>query len=482
MKDSCKSSPGKLHAFPYLPSKIWYNRVKTEKREGEKTMRAVDIILKKRRGEALTKEEIYFFIEGYVKGSIPDYQAAALLMAICCNGMDSWETVDLTLAMVDSGDKVDLSQISGMKVDKHSTGGVGDTTTLIVAPLVAACGVPVAKMSGRGLGHTGGTLDKLESIPGFQTNLSIEEFIHAVESIGIAVISQSKDLVPADKLLYALRDVTGTVDSIPLIASSIMSKKIASGSDAIVLDVKTGSGAFMRSVRDSFLLADAMVKIGIRAGKNVIAVVTDMDQPLGMAIGNALEVKEAIEVLKNKQQGPLKEVSLYLAANMLLTAKACTSLKNGLAMAEQALESGRGLEKLGDMIQLQGGNKAVLDDLSLLPSSDQVIPVAADADGYISSMDTERIGLSSLLTGAGRSRKEDSIDPAAGLVMKKRVGDGVRKGDLLAELHINKPEAVREAADMLRSAMKISKDKPEPRPLVLGVVNKHGIQRFDSKE
>lgn len=442
-------------------------------------MRAVDIIVKKRHGEALSKEELQFFIEGFVNGSIPDYQAAALLMAICCNGMDSWETVDLTQAMVESGDKVDLSQISGIKVDKHSTGGVGDTTTLIVAPLVAACGIPVAKMSGRGLGHTGGTLDKLESIPGFQTDLSMEDFIQAVESTGLAVIGQSGNLVPADKLLYALRDVTGTVDSIPLIASSIMSKKIASGSDAIVLDVKTGSGAFMQSINDSFLLADAMVKIGVRAGKNVMALITDMDQPLGMAIGNALEVREAIEVLKNKQHGPLKEVSLYLAANMLLTAKACTSLKKGLAMAEEALESGRGLEKFGDMIQRQGGNKAVLDDPSLLPTSEHVVPVKAEIGGYISSIGTEKIGLSSLLTGAGRSRKEDVIDSAAGLIMQKRVGDNVEKGEILAELHINNQAKFQEAADMLRSAIKISKIKPKSRPLVLGTVTKHGIERFE---
>lgn len=444
-------------------------------------MRAVDIIVKKRHGEALSKEELQFFIEGFVNGSIPDYQAAALLMAICCNGMDSWETVDLTQAMVESGDKVDLSQISGIKVDKHSTGGVGDTTTLIVAPLVAACGIPVAKMSGRGLGHTGGTLDKLESIPGFQTDLSMEDFIQAVESTGLAVIGQSGNLVPADKLLYALRDVTGTVDSIPLIASSIMSKKIASGSDAIVLDVKTGSGAFMQSINDSFLLADAMVKIGVRAGKNVMALITDMDQPLGMAIGNALEVREAIEVLKNKQHGPLKEVSLYLAANMLLTAKACTSLKKGLAMAEEALESGRGLEKFGDMIQRQGGNKAVLDDPSLLPTSEHVVPVKAEIGGYISSINTEKIGLSSLLTGAGRSRKEDVIDSAAGLIMQKRVGDNVEKGEILSELHVNNQAKFQEAADKLRSAIKISKTKPKSRPLVLGTVTKHGIERLDSK-
>lgn len=445
-------------------------------------MRAVDIISKKRHGEALSREEINFFIEGFVNGSIPDYQASALLMAVCCNGMDSWETVDLTLAMANSGDKVDLSRISGIKVDKHSTGGVGDTTTLITAPLVAACGVPVAKMSGRGLGHTGGTLDKLESIPGFKTDLSMEEFINAVESIGLAVIGQSKDLVPADKLLYELRDVTGTVDNIPLIASSIMSKKIASGSDAIVLDVKTGSGAFMRSVNDSFLLADAMVKIGVRAGRDVMAVITDMDQPLGMAVGNALEVKEAVEVLKNKRQGPLKDISIYLAANMLLTAKACSSLDEGLIMTSEALESGRGLNKLGEMIQRQGGDRDVLDDFSLLPGAEHIIPVKADAEGYISSIDAEKIGLCSLLTGAGRSKKEDDIDHAAGLIMHKRVGDPVHEGDILAELHINKLDMFEEASQMLRSGIHIRSARPKLKPLVMGMVTKHGIKRFDSEE
>jgi len=442
-------------------------------------MRGVDILSKKRHGEALSKEEINFFIEGFVNGSIPDYQASALLMAICCNGMDSWETVDLTQAMVNSGDRVDLSQIRGTKVDKHSTGGVGDTTTLIAAPLVAACGVPVAKMSGRGLGHTGGTLDKLESIPGFRTNLSMEEFINAVESIGLAVIGQSKNLVPADKLLYELRDVTGTVDSIPLIASSIMSKKIASGSDAIVLDVKVGSGAFMRSVNDSFLLADAMVKIGVRAGINTVAVITDMDQPLGMAIGNALEVKEAIEILQNKQQGQLKDVSIYLAANMLLAAKACKTLEHGLIMISEALESGRGLIKLGEMIQRQGGDINVLDNPGLLPVAEHVIPVMSDAEGYISSINTEKVGLSSLLTGAGRSRKEDNIDPAVGLVMKKRLGDSVQQGEILAEFHINNPDVFEEASHVFRNGIQISNTKPNLRPLVLGMVTKHGIQKFE---
>ncbi|MCK9276227.1 MAG: pyrimidine-nucleoside phosphorylase [Syntrophales bacterium] len=440
-------------------------------------MRAVDIILKKRHGEALTKEEIKFFIKGFVNGSIADYQAAALLMAICFNGMDSRETTDLTIAMANSGETIDLSPIDGIKVDKHSTGGVGDTTTLIVAPLVAACGVPVAKMSGRGLGHTGGTLDKLESIPGFRVSLSMDEFIQTVQKVGLSVISQSNNLVPADKLLYALRDVTGTVDSIPLIASSIMSKKIAAGSDAIVLDVKTGSGAFMQSVEDSFALAKEMVEIGTRAGRNVTAVITDMDQPLGMAIGNALEVKEAIVVLQNKHTGPLREVSVYLAAQMLLTANKCTSLEDGCRMAEEALTSGRGLDKLGDMIRQQGGDISVLEDISLLPGADEIILVKAETEGYIASIDTEKIGLSSLLLGAGRSKKDDIIDPGVGLVMQKRIGDRVEKGDTLAEFYVNKQAGFQEAADTFLHAIEINKEKPELKPLIFGTVTKDGVFR-----
>jgi len=443
-------------------------------------MRAVDIISKKRHGESLTKEEINFFIQGFVNGSIPDYQASALLMAICCNGMDSWEIVDLTMAMVNSGKKVDLSQIKGVKVDKHSTGGVADTTTLITAPLVAACGVPVAKMAGRGLGHTGGTIDKLESIPGFRTDLSMEDFIKAVEETGLAIAGQSKDLVPADKLLYELRDVTGTVDSIPLIASSVMSKKIAAGCDAIVLDVKTGSGAFMQSVNDSFLLADAMVKIGVRAGRKVMAVVTDMDQPLGMAVGNALEVMEAIEVLKNNQYGSLRDLSAYLAAHMLVTAGVCQSLEEALNKIKDVLESGKALMKLGDMIEYQGGDRAVLDDYNLLPQAEHVIPVKAEREGFIASIDTYKVGLSSQLTGAGRAKKEDRIDPAVGLVMHKRLGDQVEKGDVLAEFHVNDVNKFEEASKVFMEAIQIRSTKPKQRPLVLGVVTKHGIQRFGS--
>jgi len=445
---------------------------------GEYQMRAVDIISKKRHGEALTRDEINFFVKGFVDGSIPDYQASALLMAVCCNGMDSWETVDLTLAMVNSGEKLDLSPINGIKTDKHSTGGVADTTTLIVGPLVAACGVPVAKMSGRGLGHTGGTLDKLESIPGFRTSLTMEEFIHSVQTVGIAVAGQSRELVPADKLFYALRDVTGTVDSIPLIASSIMSKKIAAGCDAIVLDVKTGSGALLQSLDDSFALADAMVKIGVRAGRNVIAVITDMDQPLGMAVGNALEVKEAVMVLKNELEGPLKELSLYLAANMLLAAKACRDTDQGLTMADRALKSGRALAKLGDMIRNQGGQAEIIENLSLLPQAKHIVPVKAERDGYVSSIDTLKVGIGSLLTGAGRSKKDDKIDHAAGIVMHKRVGDRVQKGDTLAEIHTGNAGIIEEVSGMLKNAILIKAEKPVLRPLILGKVTKNGIEKY----
>ena len=440
-------------------------------------MRAVDVILKKRNGSSLTKEEINYFINGYSKGNIPDYQAAALLMAIFFTGMDSRETTDLTIAMVNSGDRVDLSSINGVKVDKHSTGGVGDTTTLITTPLVAACGVPVAKMSGRGLGHTGGTLDKLESIPGFRVSLSMDEFIKAVQSVGLAVISQNTNLVPADKLLYALRDVTGTIDSLPLIASSIMSKKIAAGADAIVLDVKTGSGAFMQSVEDSFKLASEMVKIGTRVGIRTTALVTDMDQPLGMAIGNALEVKEAIEVLNGDQRGSLREVSLHLASYMLYTAGACSDIKEGYAMAEDALDSGRGLSKLGEMIKQQGGEIEVIEDTSLLPGTNIVIPVKTEAKGYISAIDTQKVGLSALLLGAGRSTKDDIIDHGVGLVMHKRIGDWVNIGDTLADFYINYEEGYMEAVNNFRSAIKYSTEKPQPKPLLFGSVTEDGINR-----
>jgi len=440
-------------------------------------MRMIDIILKKRNGGELSREEIAFFINGYVKDQIPDYQASALLMAIYFKGMTKRETADLTMAMAYSGETVDLSSIHGVKVDKHSTGGVGDTTTLILVPLVAACGVPVAKMSGRGLGHTGGTLDKLESIPGFNVNMSIDDFIDTVNRVGAAVIGQTKDLVPADKKLYALRDVTATVDNLSLIASSIMSKKIAAGTDAIVLDVKTGKGAFMKTVEDSFALAKEMVDIGTRLGKRTTALVTDMDQPLGMAVGNALEVMEAIEVLKGQRKGPLREVSLILGSYMLCMAGRCKSVDEARSMLEDALAGGKGAAKLKEMIKAQGGEERVVDDPGLLPQASRILPVKAERDGYVHSIEAESVGLSALLLGAGRTTKEDTIDPAVGIMMKKRVGDPVKAGETLADFYINDDTRLEEAVRLFKEGIVVSHEKPEDRPLLYGVVTEEGIKR-----
>jgi len=441
-------------------------------------MRMYDIIYKKRNGEELTAEEISFFIHGYVQGNIHDYQASALLMAIYFQGMTKRETAELTLAMAESGDMVDLSGIQGVKVDKHSTGGVADTTTLVTAPLVAACGVQVAKMSGRGLGHTGGTLDKLESIPGFNIFLPTQRFVEIVNHIGLSVVGQTGNLVPADKLLYSLRDVTATVDSIPLIASSIMSKKIAAGCDAIVLDVKTGSGAFMEKVEDSFELALQMVEIGSQVGRRTAAVVTDMEQPLGMSIGNALEVKEAIEVLKGMHSGPLQEVCILLGAYMLYTADGCMDIKEGRQMIRDALYQGKGVQKLKEMIAAQNGDVKVVDDPSLLPIARQVIQIKAERSGYIMFTDARAIGISAMLLGAGRSTKEDIIDHGVGIVMKKRLGEMVKAEDTIAEFYVNREEHLENALEIFRNAVKIGEQKPEGRPLVYGVVTEKGIERW----
>nr|MBO2493571.1 pyrimidine-nucleoside phosphorylase [Clostridia bacterium] len=441
-------------------------------------MRMLDIILKKRNGGELTSDEIDFFVHEYVAGRIPDYQASALLMAIYFQGMTSRETADLTLAMAYSGETVDLSPVPGIKVDKHSTGGVGDTTTLIVAPLVAACGVPVAKMSGRGLGHTGGTIDKLESIPGFNPFQSIRDFIRIVKEVGVAVVGQTESLVPADKKLYALRDVTGTVEHKSLIASSVMSKKIAAGADAIVLDVKAGSGAFMRSVEDAFELAQEMVNVGVYVGRRVAAIVSDMSQPLGMAIGNALEVREAIEVLRGERSEALKEVSLLLGAYMLYVAGRCQTVEQGLEMVEEALASGRGAQKLKEMISAQGGDERVVDDTSLLPVADEVISIRAQRDGYISGMDAYSIGQAARLLGAGRNTKEDAIDHGVGIVLHKRVGDKVEKGEMLAEFYVNREDALQEAIDTFNKGVIIGEQPPQHKPLVYGVVTHEGIERW----
>ena len=395
-------------------------------------MNMVDIILKKKAGEALSAEEIRFFAQGAAAGTIPDYQLSALLMAICWRGMNAQETTCLTMEMMHSGGVVDLSAIDGVCVDKHSTGGVGDTTTLVLVPLAAACGAKVAKISGRGLGHTGGTLDKLESIPGCSVEETEARFVRQVQEIGCAVIGQTHDLCPADKALYALRDVTGTVDCIPLIASSIVSKKLASGAGAIVLDVKTGSGALMHTLEDSIALAKAMVDIGAQAGKPILALVTGMEQPLGTHVGNALEVKEAIDILAGRAGGDLLAVSLELGSRMLVAAGIAGNVEDGKARMKRALESGAGLEKLKEMIAAQGGDAGVCDDVTRLPQAKYLVPVPAPHDGYVADMDTTAIGYCAQDLGAGRKQKTDEIDPAVGLVMNVRIGDFVKQGDALA--------------------------------------------------
>lgn len=431
-------------------------------------MRMYDIILKKRNGEELTDDEIAFFIDGYTKGEIPDYQASALMMAIFYKGMTDRETVCLTDRMAHSGDTVDLSRFGEMSVDKHSTGGVGDKTSLIVAPIVASLGGKVTKMSGRGLGHTGGTVDKLESISGYNTSLSPDAFLSQVERVGMAIIGQTGNLTPADKKLYALRDVTATVDSIPLITSSIMSKKIAAGSHNIVLDVKVGSGAFMKTPRDAEILAEKMVQIGKVCGRNIAAVITDMDSPLGNNVGNALEVAETVSVLKNEKKGDLRDVSVALATEMV-------SLVFGLAHDEAekkvvaAIEDGSAFEKMKEWIAAQGGDVSQIEDTSLLPRAKFGFDVLSDADGYITEMNAEEIGKASVMLGAGRASKEDKIDYAAGIVIHKKVGDEVKKGDLIATLYYNNGSPDN-AAKCYLSALKIeSAQKPTP-PLIHKVI------------
>ncbi|HJG04259.1 MAG TPA: pyrimidine-nucleoside phosphorylase [Megamonas funiformis] len=398
----------------------------------------VDIIEKKRDGQELTTAEINFFIEGYTKGEIPDYQASALAMAIYFQDMNDRERADLTRAMVESGDTIDLSAIDGVKVDKHSTGGVGDTTTLVLAPLVASLGVPVAKMSGRGLGHTGGTIDKLESIAGFHVELTREQFIDLVNRDKVAVIGQSGNLTPADKKLYALRDVTGTVNSIPLIASSIMSKKIAAGADAIVLDVKTGDGAFMKTQEDAEELAHAMVRIGNHVGRKTIAIISDMSQPLGFAIGNALEVKEAIETLQGKGPKDLTELVLTLGSQMVILAGKAKTSEEAKEMLLDAIHSGKALAKFKEFLANQGGDASIVDDLTKLPQAKYKIELPAKQSGYISRMVADEIGVASMILGAGRATKEDVIDLAVGLVLHKKVGDKVEEGESILTIYSNR--------------------------------------------
>lgn len=401
-------------------------------------MRMVDIIEKKRDGQELTTAEINFFIEGYTKGEIPDYQASALAMAIYFQDMNDRERADLTRAMVESGDTIDLSAIDGVKVDKHSTGGVGDTTTLVLAPLVASLGVPVAKMSGRGLGHTGGTIDKLESIAGFHVELTREQFIDLVNRDKVAVIGQSGNLTPADKKLYALRDVTGTVNSIPLIASSIMSKKIAAGADAIVLDVKTGDGAFMKTQEDAEELAHAMVRIGNHVGRKTIAIISDMSQPLGFAIGNALEVKEAIETLQGKGPKDLTELVLTLGSQMVILAGKAKTSEEAKEMLLDAIHSGKALAKFKEFLANQGGDASIVDDLTKLPQAKYKIELPAKQSGYISRMVADEIGVASMILGAGRATKKDVIDLAVGLVLHKKVGDKVEEGESILTIYSNR--------------------------------------------
>lgn len=424
-------------------------------------MRMVDVIAKKRDGKELTKEEIEFFVKGYTAGDIPDYQASSLAMAIYFQDMTDEERANLTMAMVESGDQIDLSEIEGIKVDKHSTGGVGDTTTLVLAPLVAALDVPVAKMSGRGLGHTGGTIDKLEAVEGFHVEISEQEFIDLVNKDKVAVIGQTGNLTPADKKLYGLRDVTGTVNSIPLIASSIMSKKIAAGADAIVLDVKTGAGAFMKTIEDSELLAHAMVKIGNNVGRNTMAIISDMSQPLGRAIGNGLEVKEAIETLKGEGPEDLTELVLTLGSQMVVLAKKADTLDEAREKLLEVIQNGKALEKFKVFLENQGGDGSVVDDVTKLPQAQYTFEVKAETSGYVSHIVADEIGVASMLLGAGRATKDDIIDLAVGLVLNKKVGDKVEAGESLVTIYANQ-EDVKDVEAKILENITISDEQVKP--------------------
>ena len=440
-------------------------------------MRMFDIIAKKRDGGVLSREELEFAVMGFVNGQVPDYQMSALLMAIYLKGMTEKETAQLTDVMAHSGDMVDLSSISGIKADKHSTGGVGDKTTLVIAPIVAACGVKIAKMSGRGLGHTGGTVDKMEAVPGTQTAVDRERFFAQVNEIGISVIGQSGNLAPADKKMYALRDVTATIGCVPLIASSIMSKKLAAGSDCILLDVKTGNGAFMKTLDDSIELAKAMVSIGQHNGRKVAALITDMDTPLGHNIGNSLEVIESVEVLKGHGPADLTEVCYQLAANMLYLAGK-GSLEECRRMAEEAVASGAAYEKLKLMFAAQGGDVSVLDDPEKFQKAKFSRPLLAGESGYLVRMNTEMVGNASVGLGAGRITKEDVIDFAAGIVLHKKTGDKVEKGECLATLYADHEEKFDTAEEMFRAALTFG-PAPEPVPaLVMARVTEEGVERF----
>lgn len=433
-------------------------------------MRMYDLIMKKRKGEELTTEEINFVVDGFTKGEIPDYQVSAMLMAIFFNKMNKRETADLTNAMVESGDKIDLSNIKGIKVDKHSTGGVGDKTSICLTPLVASLGIPVAKMSGRGLGHTGGTIDKLETFEGFSVELTEEKFMENVNKINIAIMGQSGNLVPADKKLYALRDVTATVDNMSLIASSIMSKKLASGADAIVLDVKVGDGAFMKTPETAKELAKEMVDIGKHLGRETIGVISDMDQPLGYAIGNSLEVIEAIELLKGNGPKDLLELTLTIGSNMLLCAKMAESEEEARKMLMDNIENGKGLEKLKEFVKAQGGDISPIDDYSKFPQAKYVEKVTSPVDGYVTKIHAEAFGLIAMELGAGRATKESEIDLAVGIVLNKKRGEKVNKGDVLAYIHSNNEEKIEKARKSILENIVIEDSYDLNIPLIYDIV------------
>lgn len=433
-------------------------------------MRAVDLIIKKRDKQELSKEEINFLIQNFTTGEIPDYQMSAWAMAVLLNGMSHQEITDLTLAMAASGDQLDLSEFGGVVVDKHSTGGVGDKTTLVVAPIVAACGLPVGKMSGRGLGFSGGTIDKLESIRGFKSNLSTEEFITQLREHGIVLTGQSLDLAPADGKLYALRDVTGTVQSIPLIASSVMSKKIASGADAIALDVKVGRGAFMKNLDEAHELAEVMVAIGKLSGRRVIAVLSQMDQPLGVAVGNALEMKEAIEMLNGTGPEDFHAHCIDLSAYMLILGKKATELESARRMAQEAIDNGSALNKFKELIQTQHGDVNVIDHPELLPSASLVIPITADSSGWVKVVDAQDVGESSVEIGAGRQKKGDAIDQAVGIMVRVKVGDRIEAGQTLFDVHVSDRKAFETVFQKLKTSVEISDEPVEPPPYFWGVI------------
>ena len=434
-------------------------------------MRMYDLILKKRQGNTLTKEEIQWMIREYTDGKIPDYQMSAMMMAVCFQGLDKEETYELTMAMARSGEMLDLSGIEGVKVDKHSTGGVGDKTSLALTPIVASLGIPVAKMSGRGLGHTGGTIDKLESIPGFSTQLTDEQFEEQVNTIGVSIMGQTKDLAPADKLLYALRDVTATVDQISLIASSIMSKKLAAGADAILLDVKTGSGAFMKEESEAVKLAQEMVDIGKSAGRKMTAVITNMDEPLGMAVGNILEVKEAIDTLKGNGPKDFTELVETLASHMLILGGIAEKFDEALSMVRGAVRDGKALDKFKQFVSAQGGDTRYIDHPELFEQAHIIEEIRSEQDGFVERINAQEIGICSLILGGGRETKDSQIDPAVGLVFSKKVADPVKKGDLLATIYGNDEEKVKQEVKHFKENFHIAKDQPEKPQMIKQVLS-----------